>query len=139
MTEIVAGLDAVNEVITELGRHISKQNGAIFLLQGDLASGKTTLVQAFAHSAGISSRPTSPTFGLMQVYEDKIYHYDLYNHGKESFLEHGLLEGLENGGIHFVEWPDSGLLKLLVDLGLQPTVIEITPHPDGRCYRIYDA
>lgn len=85
----------------------------IILLNGTLASGKTTLVKKFATSLGITET-SSPTFSIVNNYENKIYHYDLYNDGVDKFLELGLLEGLEDDVFHFIEWADEKFEKMLI-------------------------
>lgn len=111
------------------------KNGGIILLKGNLGSGKTTLVKAFAKKLGIKEA-TSPTFSIEHVYDDKIYHYDLYNTTFEKFMELGLYEEFEKDGFHFVEWADSNLEKLLSNLGYHYMIIEIIPVNSEREYRI---
>lgn len=55
--------------------------GTIILLEGNLGSGKTTFMQAFGRALGISSTITSPTFTLIDEYNEgrlTLYHIDLY-------------------------------------------------------------
>jgi len=79
----------------------SKKN--IVLLCGTLGSGKTTLVKEFLKNEGINDIATSPTFSIQNIYDNKIFHYDVYQK-KEEFLTLGILEELERKGIHFIEW-----------------------------------
>ena len=120
-------LDRVVECIKRSGKRI-------ILLQGDLGSGKTTLVKAFAKDHDV----TSPTFSIQQRYGEDIYHYDLYNAGFEKFMELGLFEELEKPGYHFIEWPDSRLEELLRAMGLEYLIVHITPQGDKRVYRCID-
>ncbi len=115
------------------------RNGVV-VLKGDLATGKTTLVKAVVKALGFSDEVTSPTFSLQQCYGDDIYHYDIYNHGLEHFISLGMLEELDKEGLHFVEWGDDELVKILHSAGISTTVIEIekTSH-DEREYRINNA
>lgn len=57
----------------DIGKHIASQlkAGDIVLLCGDLGAGKTTLTQGIAAGLGVEKYVTSPTFGLMNVYEIK--------------------------------------------------------------------
>jgi tRNA A37 threonylcarbamoyladenosine biosynthesis protein TsaE len=41
----------------------------VLTLSGDLGAGKTTFTQAFAKALGIKGRVTSPTFGIMRLYD----------------------------------------------------------------------
>ncbi len=126
--------DNLHPLVSKFGRKIA--NGVV-ILQGDLAAGKTTLVKAVVKAMGIEDTVTSPTFSLQQVYGEKIYHYDMYNHGLEHFLSLGMLEELEKSGIHFVEWGDASLLKILNDAEIPTTVIEIVKVSENeREYRV---
>jgi tRNA threonylcarbamoyladenosine biosynthesis protein TsaE len=74
------------EETKEFGQKIGSllSGGEILAFQGDLGSGKTTLIQGIAHSLGLTGRITSPTFILMRTYslpDSKIhtfYHLDFY-------------------------------------------------------------
>lgn len=115
-------------------------HGGVVVLQGDLASGKTTLTKAAARYLDIDEPVTSPTFSLQQQYGDQLFHYDIYNHGIEHFLALGLLEELEKPGYHFIEWGDETLIKLLRTAEIPSAVIEIEKcAPDARCYKVYHA
>ena len=85
----------------------------IFLLAGNLASGKTTFVQEFAKKLGLKDDVTSPTFSIQQTYGDKFFHYDIYQNGTENFISSGLLEELDADGYHMIEWADEKLEKIL--------------------------
>ena len=119
-------------------KNIAK-NGGIFLLRGDVASGKTTLVKGFAKFLGIKDDVSSPTFSILNIYEDKIYHYDIYNKGVGEFVSMGLLETLEESGYHFIEWADEKLENILKEYGFGYFIIEIESKGDKRVYRITNA
>lgn len=126
--------DNLLPVVSKFGRKI--QNGVV-ILKGDLAAGKTTLVKAVVKAMDISDEVTSPTFSLQHCYGDKIFHYDLYNHGLEHFISLGMLEELDKEGIHFVEWGDDALYDMLNAAEIPTTVIEIEKiSDDAREYRI---
>jgi len=127
---IVAGVDNLNEVIKSL------KNSSIILLKGNLASGKTTLVKEFVKSLGLDSEVSSPTFSIMNSYQDKVFHYDIYNEGSKKFIESGLLENLELEGYHFIEWADESLEELLKLYGFAFSKVEIVPKDDKREYKI---
>ncbi len=127
-------LDNMNPLVSELTRKIKS---GVVILKGDLAAGKTTLVKAVVKALGVDDEVTSPTFSLQQIYGDKIFHYDLYNHGLEHFISLGMLEELDRDGLHFVEWGDDELLKILTSAGISTIVIEIEKVSDNeREYRI---
>ena len=113
-----------------------KNQRGIYLLKGDLASGKTTLVKAMVQYLGNSSVVTSPTFLLAQDYGEGIYHYDIYQKNLEELLEIGFLEELEKEGWHFIEWGDEKLAKILKQIDMDFKSIEILPKQHLREYRI---
>jgi len=127
-------LDNLQPIISKFGRKI--QSGVV-ILKGDLAAGKTTLVKAVVKALGVDDTVTSPTFSLQQCYGDKIYHYDMYNHGLEHFISLGMLEELDKEGLHFVEWGDDELLEILDNAGISTVVIEIVKtSDDAREYKV---
>lgn len=114
--------------------------GGVVILQGDLASGKTTFTQAFSAYLGLEEAVTSPTFSLQQVYGDKLYHYDLYNYGFEKFLSLGMMEELEREGYHLVEWGEGTLIEWLGRAGIDTVVLKITKcEEQSRCYEVQSA
>lgn len=114
--------------------------GGVVILQGDLASGKTTFTQAFAAYLGLDDAVTSPTFSLQQVYGGKLYHYDLYNYGFEKFLSLGMMEELEHEGYHLIEWGDETLIEWLGRAGIDTAVMKITKCDEqSRYYEVYSA
>jgi len=128
------GLDDINHLIKE-----KLPEGGIVLLKGDLASGKTTLVQSFVKFLGILEEATSPTFSIMNVYGEKVFHYDIYNEGTAKFIESGLLENLEKSGYHFIEWGDEKLVNILETYGFTSIMIEIKSVEKQREYTLYEA
>ena len=111
----------------------------VVLLKGDLASGKTTLVQAVAKFKGSQDEVSSPTFSLLHSYESvegAIYHYDIYNVGFEGLLQRGLCENFSEKGLHLVEWGDENLEFYLQKMGLKCVKVEISNYK--RKYVIYE-
>ena len=134
MKQFILGIDELEPLIAELKANVRE---GVVILSGDLAAGKTTLVKEIVNSLGVSDSVTSPTFSLQQCYGDRIFHYDIYNHGLEHFISLGMLEELDKKGVHFVEWGDEELLKILEGAGIPAVVIEIDKMPDNkREYRI---
>jgi tRNA threonylcarbamoyladenosine biosynthesis protein TsaE len=85
------------------------KDGDVVLVQGELGSGKTTLVRGAARALGVSDPVTSPTFSIGHRYRAvavTVSHLDLH---RVAALEHedpGLLaDYLGPGRIAFVEWP----------------------------------
>ena len=128
------GLDELSTLVDEV---IEKFPSGIVILRGDLAAGKTTLVKAMVKKLGIKDDVTSPTFSLQQCYGDKVFHYDIYNHGLEHFISLGMLEELDKDGLHFVEWGDDELTKILSNAGMEVMTINIEKiSQNKREYRI---
>ncbi len=84
--------------------------GDIVLLQGNLGSGKTFLVQKICAAWEVSETVTSPTFTLIQHYnsgQHAVIHMDLYRLDNISQLDQlGWEDLLFAGNITFVEWPE---------------------------------
>ena len=84
--------------------------GMVIGLRGDLGAGKTQLVKGLARGLGISARVLSPTFALLNVYEDgrlPLFHLDLYRlDTPEQIRAAGLDEYLSPKGITVVEWAE---------------------------------
>lgn len=133
--EYILNLEQLDTLIKDLVDFLSYKN-CIVILRGDLASGKTTLVKNFVKTLGLDDIVTSPTFSIQSIYSDEIFHYDIYNKTLEEFISLGLLEEFEKSGIHFVEWGDEKLEKLLLDYGYEVYTINIRKLDDKRQYRI---
>ena len=127
-------LDELHLLVDEIVK--SFRNGVV-ILNGDLASGKTTLVKEIVKTLGVGDDVTSPTFSLQQCYGSKIFHYDIYNHGLEHFISLGMLEELDKDGLHFVEWGDDELLEILNSAGIDVLKIDIEKISDNtREYKV---
>ena len=85
-----------------------------WMLQGDLGSGKTTLVKAFCQILGVKEEVSSPSYSLVNEYEGsldgkviRIFHIDLYRLNTiEEALGIGIEEYLEDESFCFIEWPE---------------------------------
>lgn len=67
---VSANLANLNDICVAIQTRIKNKTHAIFLLQGDIGAGKTTLVQNFAKFIGIDESVTSPSFSLLHIYGD---------------------------------------------------------------------
>ena len=83
---------------------------AIFYLNGNLGTGKTTLVREILKSLGWTGTVKSPTFSILEEYKisnKNIYHADLYRiNGESDFEMLGLEINNKSKGILFIEWPE---------------------------------
>jgi len=80
----------------------------IILLTGDLGAGKTVLVKGIAKGLGIDFEITSPTFNLINEYENNpgLLHMDFYRiDTKEELLGLGIEEYIARDDIKAIEWP----------------------------------
>lgn len=86
--------------------------GDIVLLNGELGSGKTALVKFVVDVLSTKdTRVTSPTFNIVQIYNDEslkypIYHFDAYRLEGVGGMDQGYEDYLYGNGISFVEWPE---------------------------------
>jgi len=124
------------EIVVEYLSNLINDEDTIVILRGDLASGKTTFVKNFVKFLKLDDLVTSPTFSLQAVYSNKIYHYDVYNKTLNEFIALGMIEEFEKQGIHFVEWGDEKLEKLLKSYGYRVILLEIEKLDDKRLYKI---
>ncbi|OIP54203.1 MAG: tRNA (adenosine(37)-N6)-threonylcarbamoyltransferase complex ATPase subunit type 1 TsaE [Helicobacteraceae bacterium CG2_30_36_10] len=130
-------LDALHTLVEKILKEF--KNGVV-ILKGDLACGKTTLVKEMVKQLGCSDDVTSPTFSLQQCYSDKIFHYDIYNHGLDHFISLGMLEELDKEGLHFVEWGNEELENILSSAAIDTLTIEIEKTSDNtRTYKVRHA
>jgi tRNA threonylcarbamoyladenosine biosynthesis protein TsaE len=91
-----------------LGR--SLRSGAVVTLEGELGTGKTTLVRAIARGLGVSGGTSSPTYALVHRYDGRrgpVFHLDCYRLRRPE--EAGDLDWetlLKEGDAVLVEWPE---------------------------------
>ena len=96
----------------ELGRKIGLQArpGQVYTLTGDLGVGKTVFTQGVAAGLGITEPVSSPTFTIVQVYEEgrlPFYHFDVYRIGDiEEMEEIGYDDYFFGKGICLIEWAE---------------------------------
>ena len=114
----------------ELGKKIGEaaKPGQIYTLNGDLGVGKTVFTQGVAAGLGITEPVSSPTFTIVQVYEEgrlPFYHFDVYRIGDiEEMEEIGYDDYFFGEGICLIEWAE-----LIRDI-LPEKRIEITIEKD---------
>ncbi len=117
-----------------------KFKSGVIILRGDLASGKTTFVKSLTDYLNLEDEVTSPTFSLQQCYGNKIFHYDIYNHGLDHFIALGMLEELDKDGLHLVEWGDDKLIGILHSADIKVLIIDIQKIDNNkRRYKVDNA
>lgn len=93
-----------------LGKRIGEMAapGEVYTLIGDLGVGKTVFTQGVAAGLGIEDIVNSPTFTIVQVYEEgrlPFYHFDVYRIGdSEEMFEVGYEEYVYGDGVSLIEW-----------------------------------
>ena len=114
----------------EVGRKIgmNAKPGQIYTLTGDLGVGKTVFTQGVAAGLGITEPVNSPTFTIIQEYDDgrlPFYHFDVYRIGDlEEMEEIGYDDYFFGQGICLIEWAE------LIEEILPEKRIEVTIEKD---------
>lgn len=109
-----------------LGKKIGEQAvaGSVYALIGDLGVGKTVFTQGVAAGLEIKEHINSPTFTILQVYEEgrlPFYHFDVYRIGDpEEMEEIGYEDYFYGEGVCFVEWAN------LIEEIMPPETVTIT-------------
>ena len=94
----------------ELGKKAGElaRPGMVVALDGDLGVGKTVFTQGFAAGLGIAEPVNSPTFTIVQIYEEgrlPFYHFDVYRIGDvEEMHEIGYEDYFYGEGVCLIEW-----------------------------------
>lgn len=134
-TITVSSLEQFQEFGVSLGRLIPFS--FVIGINGELGSGKTTLVRSLCQGLGCSSLEfvTSPTFVLMQEYQGRctIHHLDVYRLESESqFLDFGGDELFQGGNVVLIEWADK-IKKCLPALRMD-IFLEVLDHEERRIH-----
>lgn len=108
----------------------SAQPGQVYALIGDLGVGKTVFTKGFAAGLGIEEPVSSPTFTILQIYEEgriPLYHFDVYRiEEPEEMEEVGFDEYVDGDGVCLIEWanrieeilpPETIFVRICKDLG----------------------
>ncbi len=133
-----------DEAMQALGASLAKacESHGVIYLQGELGTGKTTLVRGLLRALGHEGAVKSPTFTLVEPYTVNgvdIYHFDLYRLSDPEELEFmGLREYFGPENLCLIEWPQQGgamlpEADLLIELEHAGTARELrisaqTPH-----------
>lgn len=100
--------------------------GQVYCLYGDLGVGKTVFTQGFAAGLGIKGPVSSPTFTILQVYDEgrlPFYHFDVYRIGDiEEMDEIGYEDYFYGSGVTMIEW--ANLIEEILPQDYQEVQIE---------------
>lgn len=94
----------------ELGKRIGEgaKSGQIYTLDGELGVGKTIFTKGVAAGLGITEPVSSPTFTIVQVYDEgkiPFYHFDVYRIADpEEMEEIGYEDYFFGDGVCMIEW-----------------------------------
>lgn len=85
--------------------------GSVIAFTGDLGAGKTAFVRGLARGLGIAERVTSPTFTIVNEYEEgrlPLFHFDMYRLGSaDELYDIGWEDYLARDGVCAVEWSEN--------------------------------
>lgn len=99
--------------------------GSLYTLDGELGVGKTALTRGIARGLGIGEEICSPTFTIVQVYEEgrmPLYHFDVYRIGDpEEMEEIGYEDYFYGNGLTMIEWANR-IEELLPESYLRITI-----------------
>ena len=98
-------LNNIDNIAKEL---INSFKNKIVLFNGDMGSGKTTIISSIVNILGTNVKVSSPTFSIVNEYnidEGSIYHFDFYRlKSSDEALDLGIYEYLNSGNWNFIEW-----------------------------------
>ena len=91
--------------------NLAEYSKCIVFLNGEIGSGKTSIVRSYIKLFNLNKTITSPTFTLINEYQldqTKIFHYDLYKIKRaQELIDIGINDYLNQNALHFFEWPNN--------------------------------
>ncbi|HAN50037.1 MAG TPA: tRNA (adenosine(37)-N6)-threonylcarbamoyltransferase complex ATPase subunit type 1 TsaE [Amoebophilaceae bacterium] len=123
-------LDNLPATAQALLRHAGEQR--VWLLEGAMGAGKTTLIRALCAQLGVRDNVSSPTFSLVHEYAaasgKAIYHFDFYRiRHEEEALDLDCMAYFESGSYCFIEW-STKIHNLIPSVYCQ---VDLMVQPDG--------
>ncbi len=112
----------------ELGKELGERvkAGDVYTLDGDLGVGKTVFTQGVATGLGIMEPVNSPTFTIVQEYDEgriPFYHFDVYRIGDvEEMDEIGYEDYFYGDGLCIIEW--ASLIEEIIPANAKKIIIE---------------
>jgi len=106
----ISNLKQTESLGKQIGEFLVNFNGlAIFYLDGNLGTGKTTLVREILKAMSWQGAVKSPTFSILEEYQianKDVFHFDLYRLDSQNDFEMlGIDINANSRGIFFIEWP----------------------------------
>ncbi len=129
------GLDNISDIaswVIDAGRDFS-----IWILEGNMGVGKTTLAKAIGRALGVEETIASPTFSIVNEYHDRqgksIFHFDFYRLKRESeAYDIGVEEYFDSGNLCLIEWADK--IPSLLPKKFFKLIIEDSGHESRTIY-----
>jgi tRNA threonylcarbamoyladenosine biosynthesis protein TsaE len=108
MKSFIYSIDQIDDAAIYILQNLSTN---ILLFEGEMGSGKTTLIKAIVKHLGSNDEVSSPTFAIVNEYKTPvktIYHFDLYRlDDMEEALDFGIEEYLsDKNAVNLIEWPE---------------------------------
>jgi tRNA threonylcarbamoyladenosine biosynthesis protein TsaE len=105
----ITNIDALEQVSKAIKNLCNTHK--IFIVDGEMGAGKTTLISKTCRLLNIQDKPSSPTYSIVNTYFSEEYgeinHFDFYRLQDENeAIESGLDDPLYNGSICFIEWAE---------------------------------
>ncbi len=103
----LAEVNQIAKILIENGK-----NHRIWIFEGEMGAGKTTLIKAIGKGLGITGEVQSPTFSIINEYinsaGESIYHFDFYRIKEATeALDFGVEEYLYSGNLCLLEWAEN--------------------------------
>lgn len=139
MQLLLSDLGEIDHVAQQIIEYAGEET--IWLFDGEMGAGKTTLIKAICKQLGIIDETSSPTFALVNVYEnekgEEFYHFDFYRINEEvEAIDIGADEYFYSGRPCFIEWSEkipslvpSKNLKISINLDTERNrVVTLSKH-----------
>ncbi len=117
------------------------QSETIWLFDGSMGAGKTTLIRAICKELGVNDDVQSPTFSIVNEYaatqHDTVYHFDCYRLKSETeAFDIGIEDYLYSGSRCLIEWPEK--IKNLLPVNAVTIKIEVISEIDRKLHVVSD-
>ena len=98
------------EAAQEVVKFAKERKLEVWLFEGEMGAGKTTLIKAICQQLGVEDTVQSPTFSIVNEYRtvvgDPVYHFDFYRINEiEEAVQIGAEEYFYSGSLCLIEWP----------------------------------
>ena len=120
----------LDEIDIVAKRLLKKFKNKVIIFNGQVGSGKTTLIRAIVNELGTCDKISSPTFSIVNEYKVRngiVYHFDFYrikNHNEA--LDIGIFEYLNSENWNFIEWADK--IQVLLPKNLIKINLSVISH-----------